>query len=130
MWVIRPEQLAVLDAVAREQFVRELLDHVREHFAARTAVMTDGELIDRIRTTIDRAAEHGLTERNPVRRFVALSIVFGAGFDEEAEWAARLLADSKAMDQRVRAELLHELGLRRLRDGRPRGGRGVTEEEP
>jgi hypothetical protein len=126
MWVIRPEQIAALDADTRERFLRELAAHVRRHFAARLAVITDEELLERVRRTVDRAAAHGLTQRRSVSRFVDLSIVFGEQFDAEQEWAARLLADSAAMDQRVRAEWLYELGLRQL-DGRG-AGRQQSEE--
>ena len=85
-----------------------MFDVLRAHAPQLTRVAGDEVLREVIRTGIDRAARHGLTDRGPVRFFLELLLSFGHHFDTDPQYAAFHPAlHAVEIDQMARAITLH-----------------------
>jgi hypothetical protein len=113
---IRPEQLEAFEAAARQQFRRRLHDELRARFPHECAALGDAAT----RAAIDGACECaiGLGLDTPASHdiFVRLSLMFGAGFERDAPWAAAALAEQSDGDANARARRLAAAAAAFLRE--------------
>jgi hypothetical protein len=91
--VIRKAQLLALGGPGRALFEQSLLDKARRFFPQHTAEMSDAELIQRLGYAMRRAADHGLSFKADVAKYVYLTLALGKDFDIDPSmpWASRIL---------------------------------------
>lgn len=106
MLIIRSVQCAALANAARAEYLSAMRGILREKYPYTLSSLPDAELIARIGSGLDAAAQHGFVTSDETGRFVELTALMGAGF-EQAEWAATLLAGAGL----TRAAELHAEGL-------------------
>lgn len=104
MLTIRPEQLAVLDEVARERFMEWAAGHLRKWFGPEVADLDDEGLRDFIRHGLERAAAWGLTDDASAGKYLNVMAMFGRDFDvdPDQDWAAMILGDDSIHDPQER----------------------------
>ena len=107
MLTIRDAQMRAFEENARERFEDEMLRHSREFSPRLAAVLGDARFGVAVRSAIERARQHRLTLRGPVRLFIELSFLFGSSFDSDPQysWARDILASPDP--EMTRAEALH-----------------------
>jgi hypothetical protein len=94
MLQIRADQLRVFERAAAESYVLEIVEHCRGFAPELCATLHRDQLVEAVRYGIEQARQSGLDQRGPVRLYVDLMIVFGAGFlrDPQYPWIAETLA--------------------------------------
>ncbi|MBZ5625994.1 MAG: hypothetical protein LAQ69_45995 [Acidobacteriia bacterium] len=114
MLIIRNEQMRAFEVPLFEGWVEA---HVRQYFPSKCASMQSGELQKRIREGIAKGRRYGFSGDADVCRFVDISIVLGAGFDDDPRlpWARDILNDPAFKDASVRLEMLFEAASAHLR---------------
>ncbi|WNG47391.1 hypothetical protein F0U60_27140 [Archangium minus] len=113
MMKIRDAQVRVLERTRFQQFVLEMMTHLRTHFPEELASLPDWELGEEIEGCLGRAATYGITSRRDCARYLALAACFGWSFDTELKWPAQMLQDPTSSPS-VRLERVHERCLQRL----------------
>lgn len=113
MLVIRKEQKDVMEAAAAVSFESELAGHIKDFSPRHAGVVGDDAINETVRVGIERAKNHGLTNRGPVRFFVETMVMFGSEFDTDPllPWANGVLTNPSIKDQMERADILHEAML-------------------
>lgn len=107
MLKIRDAQLDVFKQKALNHYVLELVEHCREFAPALCGTLDDEQLERAVRHGIILARAEGFDQRGPVRFYIDLMIVFGAGFstDPQYPWIAEFLGGPGS--QLERTEALH-----------------------
>jgi hypothetical protein len=107
MLKIQDSQLDVFRQQALGRYVAELVEHCRKFAPDLCGTLDDAQLERAVRIGIEQARVDGFNERGPVRFYLDLMIVFGAGFarDPQYPWIAKILAGSGS--QLERTEVLH-----------------------
>lgn len=126
MLVIRPEQIAVFERHAREQFRERMLRRFAELYPEELAGIPESEREPWMEGVIARAERNGFETEYQVTLFADLALFFGAHFDEDPRqpWAREILADPFLLDAELRCRTLHERGLEQLRvAGAPSGAK-------
>jgi hypothetical protein len=88
------------DAYRREaeaNFNRRVLMHVRRDLAEPAALLSDEDLLRRVRECAPRAEKHGLVTEKQLMCFVDASILLGPDFDQHRDnkWVQTLLISDK-----------------------------------
>lgn len=90
MLTIRREQLAALAAAYQASGVRAMVRHIRNEAPEHA---DDPDLEQQVRAALARGRSLGLEDGWDLCRFALLAVVLGPRFNEEQEWACRILAD-------------------------------------
>src|SRR5262249_1610883 len=107
MLVIRAEQMKVFEQLAADRFAGELIEHCRGFSPSLCKTLSNGQLAVAIDQGFRAAAKYGFTQRGPVRLYIDMMIVLGAGFDTDPQypWAGEMLTSTAP--QMERADALH-----------------------
>ncbi|MCX4240506.1 hypothetical protein [Paraliomyxa miuraensis] len=115
---ISSEQLATLGASDRNEFVDQIMPHLRAEHPAWHAELGDDRARGLVERAIETGARHAILGRQAVLTFIELCIEFGEQFERSPDraWALQLLAHRKLPDT-IKVGLLDER-LRALTKGR------------
>lgn len=115
MLVIRRAQWQLLAQAPREQFLDEMLAHVRVHFPTPCWLLTPEELRAQVDAVVRRAGSYGLTSRRQACRFLNLAAHYGWAFDSDPglRWMRDILTDTGLADPGERLDRLVQVCLRR-----------------
>ncbi|MGG7567783.1 hypothetical protein ACQ5SO_16650 [Rhodovulum sp. DZ06] len=111
MFRIKQAQLGVFAEQARERYVQDLKDRLRERQPELAATWDEARLDKVVRDGMDHAREAaGFTNRGPIRFWIDLRLAFGAGFldDPVHAWARPALGAPEFSTQSERADALHD----------------------
>jgi hypothetical protein len=116
MLTLRSEQIQILAAPKLEQFYKDLVVHVRKNFPGETDAFSDETLLAHMRLVLKRARKYGIRAERDVYKYVNLTMLFGAYFDEaeETAWSNALLTDKDVADPHQRMNRLYEEAVDRL----------------
>ena len=105
---IRNHQPASLSRSALSRFKGEMTVDVRVFAAWFGETVYASRLLAAVPHGRARASEHGFFRRGPVRLFIELVCIFGAGFDTDPpyKWAAQAL-ETRDRDELAWADRLH-----------------------
>lgn len=114
---IRPAQMQALGLAPRAGFHRQMAEHLRVHFPAECAALSDAAILAHIESVLNDAARWKLGSLQDQCRFLNLSIVFKAGFDTNPAlpWIYEMLSNADVPSPSQRLSLLYDEALRRLR---------------
>lgn len=120
---ISGDQVDVFRSATLAKFEEQMMERCAELGPLRCAALGVAGLRAAVRATIRRAADHGFTFRGPVRLFVELSLLLGAGFDrdEMVPFAAQILAEDGS--QTDRADELYAHAVAFIKEVSGPGGR-------
>jgi hypothetical protein len=122
MLIIGDEQLDALKRIARKDFERRMLRHLKDFFPGKTGGASASEEQARafIAHAISRAKEYGIVKERDVARYVILATLFGARFDSEKRyrWAKQILKRID-LDAEAKLQALFEATSQAHGDGRP-----------
>ena len=116
---IRAEQMAVIETVAQENFVRRIAAHLLEDYSKAVVILSDDEkftvdelpeetLHDLVRAGIERARGHQLTHESSIAAFVAVMFEIAPNFD--AHRLSQVLLNDEEIEPNARLdELLNVL---------------------
>ena len=96
MLVIRKEQIRIFQSRAEERLEEELLQHFLRHYPRESRQAGGREQMRKlVKRGIERAAARGLNTQKLAGLYIALSIMLGAGFEEDPQlpWVADQLSD-------------------------------------
>ncbi len=118
MLIIRKEQKNALQISLINRQILGLVDHAKNHFPDETAGKTDDELFDLIKVTLERAEKYDIKDERDVYKYINISMLYGADFDEQQEtkWTVDYLSDedvsspSKRLD-RLYQEIVHRFEI-------------------
>lgn len=85
MLIIRQKQLDDYILQDEDEFVRFLMQHIREESPERVADYPDNLLEEMVRTGIERAKLHGFERPEDLSSFVAIMFEIAPNFDEQTE---------------------------------------------
>ncbi len=113
MFVIREAQFDALGAARREDFVRTMMDSLRDRYAV-AAEMTAAALRELVDDGITAAESYGLFADVDIAPFLGCRVVYGPEFPvgDDDDWAREILddpsldADDKALRLEAQLELL------------------------
>lgn len=93
MLQIRREQMAALSCYVMERFEGRMLKALRERFPDETTDRSDPELLELIRSGIERASRYDVAWEHDVARYLGLVVRLGADFDVAPDigWAGEIL---------------------------------------
>jgi len=93
MFVIRNEQLKILEEYIRGEFIDRVAAGLRKNFTRQTAGMDDQSLRKFIEGGIVKASGYGISEEEDVEKYVGLMCTHGADFDTnpKTSWAGEIL---------------------------------------
>jgi len=94
---IGKDQLATLNAIARDGFHNRLITFLRKEIPEEVASMDDVALRDHIIASEKRAEPHGIQSEAGITQFVCLTFLAGTKFDEIPEVKAFLETPEGAM---------------------------------
>jgi hypothetical protein len=116
MITIRNEQKDALRMPLIIKQIRGLVEHVKTNFPDETAGETDDELFDRIKETLERAEKYDIRAERDVYKYINISMIYGADFDEKEEtaWTVDYLNDEDVSSPTMRINRLYEEILYRL----------------
>ncbi len=116
MLVLRKEQKDALRIPLIEKQIMGLVEHIKTNFPDETAGKTDDELFDRIKETLVRAEKYDIKAERDVYKYVNISMLYGADFDEaeETAWTADYLNDEAVSTPNMRINRLYEEVVCRL----------------
>ena len=109
--VIRPEQVAVFEEVARTRFFAALRDHAQFYFA-KARELDAPELDALLHDAVTRAGEYGIVGKREVTLWLNLVFFFGRDFDTEQPWAVAALHDARAKSPRIRMSRLYRTAVK------------------
>ena len=104
---LRPEQLAIFQAEAEQDFVNRLAWHLKENHARAIEGLDDQVLEERIRAGLKRARRYEISEEATLASFVGLMFEFAPNFDEHPRMQAILMDRRIPPDDRIH-ELVEE----------------------
>jgi len=88
---VRNSQMARFRQTRMQDFENRMLEHVSRFFAGRFNRAGEQRIRELIQEGIGRAAKYGFRTEQEICRFIDLMVVFGPRFDQDADWAARVL---------------------------------------
>ena len=94
MLIIRPEQKAVFEERAFLSYSKQAIEHLRTELPDLTAELSDGALLNSVRTCIPIAATYGLTNWAEIMAFVDATYLLGDerfDLDPDYWWAPEIL---------------------------------------
>jgi hypothetical protein len=108
--LIRSEQFKILQAYANTGFVGEMADHLRSFAPKMCEIVGVPGVRNIAESGIQRARDHGLTNRGPIRFFLELTCSLGAGFDTDPQlpWVTETLSDTSIQSDLLRADCLYK----------------------
>lgn len=111
MLELSAEQTSSLQQAAREAFIDEMAAHLAAFSPPHARALGVAGLRPVIGVGMDRAANHGLTWRGPVRLYLELMCLFGSFFadDPQLPAPARAVLADQACDQLERAQSLRRI---------------------
>src|SRR5438477_9054650 len=95
MLLIRPEQLHVLNDIARRARVRECIAALRLRHGDALAALDDNALVDLVLRIHDKAARYEIHRDGDRKTYLALSFRFGEAMDDDPArpWIGAILRD-------------------------------------
>lgn len=107
MLTIRNEQVRL---IVEGLFESWMVKHLAEFFAEETSRLNDRAIRACIRASLRKARMHGFATESQWCKYIDLSFVFGARFDEDPDipWASAILADRRLIDPEMRMEVLFD----------------------
>lgn len=117
MLKIRNEQIKALEDVAKQNFEKDLVRHIKEFAPKHSEVIQEEGVQNVVRLGMERAEKYGFTRRGPVQFYVELMFMFGSDFDTDFQmpWASGVLNNDQIKDEMERADFLHEKMLEYLK---------------
>jgi hypothetical protein len=108
--IIRDQQMAVFEQAVRQNFEDEMVEHLKKFAPAHCAVIGEPSIRQVIRLGMERSQKYGLTERNSIRIYLELMVLFGSDFDTDPQvpWAGEVLKNSAAASEVVRLDSLYQ----------------------
>jgi hypothetical protein len=103
--ILRDEQLRAMGAVLFDQFVEQVVEHVREVFPRRALALGDAAVRAVVQKALARGKEHGLKRERNLTLFVDLYFALGEDWESMpgALWLRKILNDrSRSDDARIR----------------------------
>lgn len=96
MLLIRMSQVAALSAIAEDNFIERMMEHLEETFPDVTDPLTRRELRARVEATLACARSYGIDNEADDCRFLSLAGAYGWEFDSAPanEWMRPMLAPS------------------------------------
>jgi hypothetical protein len=112
---VRPEQLRTFSLVEAEKFEEWMLTHLNKFFPAQCQAAGESQVRKIIRSGIERAADHRMTSKREVCKYIDLMIVFGRDFDKDNRypWASEILAAEATPEQKI--QKMQDAAQRHLR---------------
>jgi len=109
MLQLRAEQMEAFYSAAGGRFEDELVAHLHRFTPYQAAALGDDGLMQVVRYGIERADNHGFTQRGPARCYLETMFLLGSDFDTDPQypWAFAILSDPERPDQIERADALH-----------------------
>lgn len=105
-----------LAAAYQTQLVRSLGSSLRIHFPSHTGAIPQQDLDASVRHARDKCSRYGVDQELDIRRFLELTVLYGANFDSEQPWASRILAQAH-LSGHERMRQIDEYELFALRGG-------------
>jgi hypothetical protein len=108
--IIRKDQFKSLNDAATAVFVDDMVHHLRGYAPVQSATLGSEGLLRYVRFGLMRASRYSWNLRGTVRFYLELMLMLGAGFDTDPQypWIHKILHNSTASDQMIRACRLHE----------------------
>jgi hypothetical protein len=91
MLEIRPVQMEALAEAHRELLPIKIARFLCAECPAQARLLTDRQLLEGINESLERATRYDLRVEWDLCRFCWLAMLYGAHFDEDAQWAADIL---------------------------------------
>ena len=113
MLTLRPEQLQVFSQLVKDQFVKQMLTQLRQHFPAPTADLEDEALKIIINQGIDTASQYNFKNENEVEGYLNLQFALGSEFDT-TPWAQRILTHQRYSPNKKIELLSQQAGVKDL----------------
>ena len=107
--IIRKAQTDAFDQASLKSFENEMVVHLAEFSPPLFKAVKEDQLRVAIRSGIERAGDHGITCRGPLRFYLEMMLLFGSSFDTDPQypWAGWILTERLGSEIQ-RAELLYE----------------------
>src|ERR1041384_3496830 len=107
---IRPDQIAVFEQAALQNFEDRMLAHLKNFAPNHSKTLREDEVRVVIRHGMKQAESHGFTSERSLRIYTELMLMLGAGFDSDPQlqWVAELLKDETITDEVTRIDRLQE----------------------
>lgn len=120
MLIIGDEQIDALKLIARKDFERRMMRHLKDFFPEKTGSASEEQARAFIAHAIARAKEYGIVKERDVARYVILATLFGARFDSEKRyrWAKQILKRID-LDAEAKLQALFEATSQAHGDARP-----------
>jgi hypothetical protein len=95
MFELREDHLTAFRNTAAANFEDRAVAHLRKELPDQTAGLTDDDLRRRIRSSMNRGRQYGLTSERQLMRFVDADFLLGDSFevDPQQSWSAAILRD-------------------------------------
>jgi hypothetical protein len=106
---IRKEQLEAIEEVRLPEFEDYMVEHLANASPLHSKSLGEKGIRTLIRAGMQRAREHGFTQRGPVKFYIETTILLGIDFDTDPQYpqAAEILDDPSIPDQTDRADRVH-----------------------
>src|SRR5258705_12955457 len=119
MLSIGKEQMALLGASMREEYIVTTLQNLAKLFPNEPAIKDEPATRDLIEFGIERAEQYGITRRREVTLFIFLVQDLGRDFEKQPEnaWVEELLLDPELKEQEKTALIYTRLELAAGRPG-------------
>ncbi len=90
-----------------KRYKDEMVLHCREFSPELCQVLENDQLHVAVRNAMSRAANHGFTNRGPIRLFIEMMLLFGTGFDNDPQYPRFMQILAGENDQMIRADQLY-----------------------
>jgi len=124
--VIRDAQRPALRAVSLQTFRERMVEHLFAFSPQHCAGIGEAAVQEVVALGIERSAQHGFSQRGPVRLYLEMMLLMGSHFDTDPQLPlpmADLLRDRDKAAQLDRADRLHGELLRHMRQALGRANR-------
>lgn len=108
---IRSEQLDVFKKIQLQRFVDDLCQYARLEFPVETARLKTDALRLFVEKAINNAESYQITERPDVCQFLNYMFILGQDFDQQLDWARKILSDPLEQSGSVKMLLLNNAAL-------------------
>jgi hypothetical protein len=110
MLIIRPEQMAALEAVTMKNFEDEMVEHLAVFAPRLYEIAGEKIFLEIIRLGSQGAKDYGFTMRGPVQFFIESMFTLGCNFDTDPQypWCHEILQDAEVQDELIRADHLFD----------------------
>lgn len=115
MLKISQAQMAALSQQASEQFIADMMNHLRQYFPAMAWLLTADELRAQVIMCIERAVHYQLTSQQQVCRYLNVAGYYGWDFDRNPDlvWMRKILNDTSLIQPGERLDHLVQTCLHR-----------------